>query len=229
MFFSRIARTAPSCLIPMDIAFLLDSSSNTGQDGYQSQKDFVKLLSRNLAMSVTGSRVGVISYSLQASLDVAFQEHSNPDDLKATIDTLHFMGGASRIDKALDLALKVLFTVNSGARLGIPKVAVLFTDLAINVTEYDTLRRAVVPYKKEGVEVIAVGIGPQADLQELRVLVGSEEYVLGAESFKRLGYLAGNLTLLACKAAGKYINLFVSKERVVLRQRACETISFSPT
>ena len=204
--FSRIARRAPSCLIPMDIAFLLDSSSNAGQDGYQTQKDFVKLLSRNLAMSVTGTRVGVISYSAQASLDVAFQEHSNPDDLKATIDTLQFKGGASRIDKALDLALNVLF---SGARPGIPKVAVLLTDLAINVTEYDTLRKAVVPYRTEGVEVIAVGIGPQADLQELRVLVGSEEYILGAESFRRLGDLAGNLTLLACKAAGKYTKLYI--------------------
>ena len=211
---------APSCLIAMDIAFLLDSSSSAGQVGYQTQKDFVKLFSRNLAMSVTGSRVGVISYSTQASLDVAFQEHSNPDDLQATIDTLQFKGGTSRIDKALGLALEVLFTVNSGARPGIPKVAVLLTDLITNITEYDTLRKAVVPYKTDGVEVIAVGIGPQADLQELRVLVGSEEYVLGIESFKRLGDLAGNLTLLACKAAGKYTKLFVSKELVVLRQRA---------
>lgn len=229
MFFSRIARRAPSCFIPMDIAFLLDSSSIAGQDGYQTQKDFVKLLSRNLAMSVTGSRVGVVSYSAQARLDVAFQEHSNPDDLKATIDTLQFKGGASRIDKALDLALKVLFTSNSGARPGIPKVAVLLTDLAKNVTEYDSLRMAVAPYRTEGVEVIAVGIGPQADLQELRVLVGSEEYVLGAESFKRLGDLAGNLTLLACKASGKYTKVFVSKERVVLRQRASEALSFLST
>lgn len=209
-FFSRIARRAPACFIPMDIAFLLDSSSNAGEDGYQTQKDFVKLLSRNLAMSVTGSRVGVISYSAQGSLDVAFQEHSNPDDLEVAIDTLQFKGGASRIDKALDLALKVLFTSNSGARPGIPKVAVLLTDLAKDVTEYDNLWKAVVPYRTEGVKVIAVGIGPQADLQELRVLVGSEEYVLGAESFKRLGGLAGNLTMLACKAAGKYTKLFVS-------------------
>ena len=208
----------------MDIAFLLDSSSNAGRVGYQAQKDFVKLLSRNLAMSVTGSRVGVISYSGQASLDVAFHENSNPDDLQATIDTLQFKGGASRIDKALDLALEVLFTSNSGARPGIPKVAVLLTDLVTDIGEYDTLRKAVMPHKREGVEVIAVGIGPQVDLQELRVLVGSEEYVLGAESFKRLGDLAGNLTLLACQAAGKYTKLFFSKELVVLRQRASETL-----
>ena len=209
----------------MDIAFLLDSSSNAGQYGYDTQKDFLKLLSRNLAMSVTGSRIGVVSYSGEARVDVAFQEHSNPEDLQATIDTLQFKGGASRIDKALDVALEVLSTSDSGARLGIPKVTVLFTDLVTDITEYNTLRKAVVPYKAAGVEVIAVGIGPQADLQELRVLVGSEEYVLGAESFKRLGDLAGNLTLLACKAAGKFTKLFVSKVRVVLIQRACETLS----
>ena len=215
MFFFRIAPKAPSCLIPMDIAFLLDSSSNAGQYGYEAQKDFLKLFSRNLAMSVAGSRVGVVSYGGQADVDVAFQVHSNPEDLQATIDTLQFKGGASRIDKALDLALEGLSTSNSGARRGIPKVAVLFTDLVTDITEYNTLRKAVVPYKAEGVEVIAVGIGPRADLQELRVLVGSEEYVLGVETFKRLGDLAGNLTLLACKAAGKYTKLFAPKVRVV--------------
>jgi len=213
----------------MDIAFLLDSSSSAGEVGYQTQKDFVKVFSRSLAMSVTGSRLGVISYSAQARLDVAFQEHSNANDLQASIDTLPFKGGASQIDKALGLTLEVLFTVNSGARPGIPKVAVVLTDLDTNITEYDILRKAVAPYKTDGVEVIAVGIGPKADLQDLRVLVGSEEYVLGAESFKSLVDLAGNLTLLACKAAGKYTTLFASKERLLLLPRASETLSYSST
>jgi len=213
----------------MDIAFLLDSSSSAGEVGYQTQKDFVKVFSRSLAMSVTGSRLGVISYSVQARLDVSFQEHSNANDLQASIDTLPFKGGASQIDKALGLALEVLFTVNSGARRGIPKVAVVLTDLDTNITEYDILRKAVAPYKTDGVEVIAVGIGPKADLQDLRVLVGSEEYVLGAESFKSLVDLAGNLSLLACKAAGKYTTLFASKERLLLLPRASETLSYSST
>lgn len=189
----------------MDIAFLLDSSSNAGEVGYQTQKDFVKLVSLNIAMSRTGSRIGVISYSTQANIDVLFEDHSTADDLQSAVDALKFMGGSSRIDKALDVALDRMFTVDGGAREGIPKVAVLLTDLEVtNITEYDTLRMAVAPFKAEGVEVIAVGVGAEEDLQELRVLVGSEEYLVGAESFERLGDLALNLTLLACKAAGKH-------------------------
>lgn len=197
-------RRDPSCLIPMDLAFLLDSSSNAGEVGYQAQKDFVKLVSRSLPISLTGSRVGVISYNAEACVDVTFQEYSNANGLQAAIDVLKFKGGGSRIDKALDLALDGLFSVKGGARLGIPKVSVLLTDLETNITEYDTLRKAVAQYKTDGVEVIAVGVGPEVDLQELRVLVGSEEYLLGVESFERLSDLAEKLTLLACKAAGKH-------------------------
>lgn len=193
----------PSCLIPMDIAFLLDSSSSAGEVGYQVQKDFVKLVSRSLPISATGTRVGVISYSSKACLDVSFQGYSSANALQAAVDVLKFKGGNSRIDKALDLALDDLFNVKGGARPGIPKVAVVLTDLESNITEYDTLRRAVSQYKTDGVEVIAVGVGPEVDLQELRVLVGSEDYLLGAESFETLSDLAEELTLLACKAAGK--------------------------
>lgn len=42
------------------------------------------------------------------------------------------------------------------------------------------------------------------------VLVGSEEYVLGVELFKRFGGLVGNFIMLVCKVVGKYIKLFVS-------------------
>lgn len=187
----------------MDIAFLLDSSSNAGEIGYQVQKDFVKLVSRSLPISATGTRVGVISYSSKACLDVSFQGYSSANALQAAVDVLQFKGGNSRIDKALDLALDDLFNVKGGARPGIPKVTVVLTDLESNITEYDTLRKAVSQYKTDGFEVIAVGVGPEVDLQELRVLVGSEEYLLGAESFETLSDLAEELTLLACKAAGK--------------------------
>lgn len=188
----------------MDIGFLLDSSSSAGEFGYQKQKDFVRLVARNLPISLTGTRVGVISYSAEACVDFAFHEHANVDDLQAAINVLHFKGGVSGIGKALDLALDDLFSVKGGGRPGIPKVAVLLTDLESNITDYDTLRKAVARYKIGGVEVIAVGVGPEVDLQELRVLVGSEQYLLGAEAFEKLGGLAPKLTLLACKAAGKY-------------------------
>ena len=206
LFITLTARRRSSCLIPMDIAFLLDSSNSAGKVGFQREKEFVKLVSSTLAMSRTGTRVGIISYSARANLVVAFQEYSSAEILQSTIDELQFMGGTPRIETALDVAVTGLFTLDGGARPGIPKVAVLLTEVSeSNITEYETLREAAAPFKAAGVAVIAVGVGPDADLQDLRVLVGNEEYILGTESFESLGDLVEDVTQLACKAAGKEI------------------------
>lgn len=189
----------------MDIGFFLDSSSRAGEVAYQKQKDFVGDISRIINMSPAETRVGVISYSSVARLDVALEDHDNPSSLQSAISDLKFLGGSTSIDTAFELAFNDLFSLSAGARPGVPKVALLLTDeKAINDTDYEILRSAVEPFKAEGIAVIAVGIGPKADLQRLRVLVDSDEMVLAAESFERLNALALNLTLLGCKAAGEW-------------------------
>ncbi|CAH3124523.1 unnamed protein product [Pocillopora meandrina] len=196
------AKRRSSCLIPMDIAFLLDSSDAAGKAGFQREKEFFKLMSSALSLSLSGTRVGVISYSAQANLAVALQENTTAQNLRSAIDALQFVGGTPRIEKALESVLTDLFTFDRGTRSGIPKVAVLLTKVSDSIIlQYDTLRRAAAPLKTEGVELIAVGVGRDGDLQDLRVLVGSEEYVLGTESFDSLSELVEDVTLLACKAA----------------------------
>ena len=202
--FHSTALTKPACLIPMDVVVLLDSSSSAGEVGYQSQKDFVLLFSNGIDMSPAGSRIGVISYGSEARLDVAPESYDNAASFQWAISDIKFLGGSSRINTAFDLAFNDLFTVSAGARPGVPRVAVLLTaGKETNTTDYETLRFAVEPFKGEGIPVIVVGIGPNADLQRLRVLVDSDELVLAAESFEELSDLALNITLLACKAAGK--------------------------
>ena len=203
-FVSLPAKRRSSCLIPMDIAFLLDSSDAVGKAGFQREKEFFKLMSSTLSLSLSGTRVGVISYSAQANLAVALQENTTAQNLRSAIDALQFVGGTPRIEKALESVLTDLFTFDRGTRSGIPKVAVLLTKVSdSNILQYETLRRAAAPLKTEGVELIAVGVGRDGDLQDLRVLVGSEEYVLGTESFDSLSELVEDVTLLACKAAGE--------------------------
>lgn len=195
-----------SCPIPMDLVFLLDSSRNAGAQGYQAQKDFVRLFYSNIAVSSSGSRVGVVSYSLQARVDVRFEDHDNSAGLHSVLTGLKYLGGSPRIDAAFNTAFVDLFTTQGGARPGVPRIMVLLTaGIASNITDYDTLRFAVKPFKGEGIAVIAVGVGQTADLQRLRVLVDSDDLILAAPSFQRLSDLSTNLTSLACKAAGKLV------------------------
>ena len=198
------AVTKPSCVIPMDIVFLLDSSGNAGELGYQAQKDFVSLFTNKIAVSFIGSRVGIVSYSLQARLDVRFEDYDNSTGLRSVLPDLKFLGGSPRIDVAFHMAFVELFTAYDGSRPGFPRVMVLLTaGMVLNITDYETLRFAVEPFKGEGIAVIAVGVGQTADLQRLRVLVDNDELILAAPSFQGLSDLSVDLTLLACKAAGK--------------------------
>ena len=202
--FFFFAVTKPSCPIPMDIVFLLDSSRNAGEQGYQAQKDFISLLSKKIDVSSSGSRVGVVSYSLEARLDVRFGDFDNSAEARSVLTGLKFLGGSPRIDAAFHMAFVELFTAQGGARPGVPRVMVLLTaGMVSNKTDYETLRFAVEPFKGEGIAVIVVGVGQTADLQRLRVLVDSDELILAAPSFQGLSDLSVDLTSLACKAAGK--------------------------
>ncbi|XP_073236997.1 collagen alpha-3(VI) chain-like [Porites lutea] len=186
----------------MDLAFLLDSSSSVGRIDYQKQIDFVGLVSRMIDVSYFGSHIGVISYSSQARLDIPFSESNNSHDLLFIMKDLKFLGGSARIGHALDLAFNELFTVSSGSRLGVPKVVVVFSyGHEPNTTDFESLSTSVEPYKAEGISVIAVGIGPNAGLQRLRVLVENDKLVLAAYSFKELSDLAVPITSLACRVA----------------------------
>ncbi|XP_074623286.1 cochlin-like [Acropora palmata] len=186
----------------MDIVFLLDSSRNAGEQGYQAQRDFASLFSSKLAVSSSGSRVGVISYSLQARLDVKFEDYYNSAGPRSVLTDLKFLGGSPRIEAAFHMAFVELFTAQGGARPGVARVMVLLTaGMVSNITDYETLRFAVEPFKGEGIAVIAVGVGQTADLQRLRVLVDSDEMILAVPSFQGLSDLSVDLTLLACKAA----------------------------
>ena len=195
----------------MDIAFLLDASNSVGESGYQKQKDFAKLISENIVLSPTGSRFGVITYSTEARLDIAFEEYLKADELKAAIDVLQFQGGLTRMDKALNVAWRNLFTFSIAARPGIPKVVVLLTDgKETPIIDYERLSTAVTPFKRSGIAILAIGIGPNADLQELRTLVSMGDNVLVASTFNDLANMALNLTSLVCKVAGNYITLTVN-------------------
>lgn len=188
----------------MDLAFLLDSSSSVGRIGYQKQIEFVGLVSRMVDVSYFGSHIGIVSYSSQARLDISFSESNNSHDLLFIMKDLKFLGGSARIGHALDLAFNDLFTVSSGSRLGVPKVVVVFSyGHEPNTTDFESLSTSVEPYKGEGISVIAVGIGPNAGLQRLRVLVENDRLVLAAHSFKELSDLAVPITSLACSVAGK--------------------------
>ena len=92
----------------------------------------------------------------------------------------------------------------SGARTGVPKIAVLkIDDKQMKAADAKGLKEASTPLRKAGVRVLAVGIGSGVDPDELRLVAGSEEDVVVAADFADLLLKLGNITSQTCQHAGK--------------------------
>ena len=103
------------------------------------------------------------------------------------------MGSTTRIDKALRLAQKQMFIKANGGRADAKKILFLLTDGKQTIPR--RLNRNQNPddpsivaneLRASGVVVIAVGIGPHTDGDELIRLAGGEENAFRAASFDEL-------------------------------------------
>ena len=131
-------------------------------------------------MGVTnnGSRVGLISFSFYAELNIKLNDHSNIITFDSAVDEIPLMNLTSRIDKALALAAKDMFSVANGGRPGYPKLLVLLINnpQMRNVASeppVDIAERI----RKAGINILIIGVGPNVDPNELVEIGGGPENV----------------------------------------------------
>ena len=180
------AMVEPSCQTMVDIGFILDSSGSLRND-YDKEKSFLKALVATFGISTDGSRAGVITFSYNAEHSIKLDEHDNILSFNRAVDKIPMMGSTTRIDKALRLSQKELFSISNGARPGIPKILVLLTDGSqtqdMNAEDPSVIADEM---RKKGVRVLVVGIGDEVDKGELSRLGGGMGNVFTASSFDEL-------------------------------------------
>lgn len=108
----------------VDVALVLDYA--TTPDIIKQVSNFTNSIIDGLDISPGGAHVSLITYGANATIVFAFNELQGPllnkDAVKSLVDTASPMTGKPRIDKALQLADKTLFTAEGGTRPGVPKV-----------------------------------------------------------------------------------------------------------
>ena len=109
---------------------IMDRSGSVGSANFQKARDFVTDLVHKLQISSHGTRVGIIAYQNSASLIVNFANHAaqDPNAMAAKIKAIHYSGGGTRTDIALQKANSELFTAAAGDRADKPNVLVVMTD-----------------------------------------------------------------------------------------------------
>lgn len=164
-----------------DVLFVIDSSYEVSQGDYKSEKDFIKSLLRSLNMSSDSSRAALITFGDSASLVFRFTGLQSLEDFEKSVDSASYIGGDTRIDKALKMVARVLNERGTASS----KVVIFLTG-GKQASSGGALDDAVQPLRQSNAKTFVIAIGKRPDVQELRPLVASPKDVITVVSFKDL-------------------------------------------
>ena len=175
-----------SCQAVVDVGFILDSSGSLSKD-YGKEKDFLKTLAAAFGVSSNASRAGVVTFSYFSELSVKLSDHGDISSFKQAVDNIPLMGSTTRIDKALRLAQKELFSLGNGGRAGVPKLLILLTDGSqTQDAGAEDPGDIAEELRADGINILVVGIGNGINATELAHIAGEQKKVYSADTFDKL-------------------------------------------
>ena len=170
---------------------------------YHNEKKFLKALAVAFNISNVGSQAGVITFSEYAQHSIKLNGYTNVSSFNRAVDAIPFMGSSTRIDIALRLAQREMFTTGNGGRPGIPKVLILLTDGHHSGSEDPAVIADEI--RKTGVHIIVIGIGANTHKIELNRIAGGPGNAFNVSSFDELiaDDFIKTLTQKSCDVAGE--------------------------
>ncbi len=204
------------CQTTADVGFVVDSSGSVKTE-YKKEKEFVKLLSEKLQLFKfeDGLRGAVVLFSKDANLAIKFSDLNRLSDFQDAVERLPLMGSITRIDKALKVAYRDMFSAVNGARKNISKLLILLTD-GKQTVESDSISpsEAIRPFHQAGITVIVIGIGPAVDPVELKSMVVDPKNVYLAKDFNELksGEFVTSIFEKSCSVPSKFEIYFPLKD-----------------
>ncbi|KAG9469252.1 matrilin-2 [Eleutherodactylus coqui] len=183
---------------PVDLVFVIDGSKSLGEENFELVKQFVNGIIDSLEISQKAARVGLLQYSTHIRTEFTMAQHSSAKDMKKAVSQMKYMGRGSMTGLALKLMYEKSFSESQGARrrsLGVPRVAIVFTDGRAQDEVSDWASRA----KQSGITIYAVGVGKAID-EELQEIASApqEKHVIHADDFSSMGYITEKLKSSIC-------------------------------
>jgi len=192
----------PPCEEGIDFGIIMDGSPSVGSTNFNKCKSFVKDLVGTFQISPQGTRAGIISYSETAQLFVDFADVNlqTPSAMKDIIDKIPYNPShTTRTDRALELANSALFSSEGGDRTEKPNVLMVITDGMTDPWNSKPYPTVLEPLINQGVETIAVGVGPDINYSELlEIANGKQENVFTVEDFDKLVEVLNDVIEASC-------------------------------
>ena len=179
------------CTHIVDIAFIVDSSGSV-KKYYEDEKFFVQRIASRFNIIEKGTHGGVIVFSSHGYVKtlIKFRDYLTTKSFNEAVGNLPFYGYMTRIDHALKLAHKELYTAEGQARPNVKKLLFLITDGRQNP---DSVGGVPLDPAKEAeklhlgnVQIYAVGVGSKVNLTELQRITKDPRKVYSVRDFKEL-------------------------------------------
>ncbi|MEQ2255798.1 hypothetical protein ILYODFUR_017690 [Ilyodon furcidens] len=186
----------------VDLVFALDASAGVGRQNFATLQDFVRSITVQFDINRDVAQVALVAYNRRATTVFGLDAHKSGSAILKAVGEVSYMGGGVSTGTALLHIYSKVLTVASGARLGVNKAVVVVTDGSGGDD-------AIVPAQKirdSGVSVFVVGIG---DMQrdKVKMIAGSEEYMISVPSYEDLKYFDDVLVQIMCSEVQKPVNL----------------------
>uniref|UniRef100_A0A671LU64 Matrilin-1 n=1 Tax=Sinocyclocheilus anshuiensis TaxID=1608454 RepID=A0A671LU64_9TELE len=180
----------------IDVVFLIDGSKSVRPENFELVKKWINLIIDKLDVSETNTHVGLVQYSSTVKQEFPLGRYNNKKALKEAVKRMVYMERGTMTGHAISFLVDNSFTPNQGARPGVAKVGIVFTDGRSQDYIGDAARKA----KENGFKMYAVGVGNavEDELREIASEPVADHYFYTAD-FKTMNQIAKKLQINVCQ------------------------------
>uniref|UniRef100_A0A3B3ZQQ2 VWFA domain-containing protein n=1 Tax=Periophthalmus magnuspinnatus TaxID=409849 RepID=A0A3B3ZQQ2_9GOBI len=177
-----------------DVVFLIDGSKSVRPENFELVKKWINQIIDKLDVSDSKAHVALVQYSSAVKQEFPLGRYNNKKDLKDAVKKMAYMERGTMTGQALRFMTDFSFT--QGARPGVTKVGIVFTDGRSQDYIGDAAKKA----KELGIKMYAVGVGNavEDELKEIASEPIGEHYFYTAD-FKTMTQIGKKLQINICK------------------------------
>ncbi|PKU33354.1 hypothetical protein llap_16342 [Limosa lapponica baueri] len=179
----------------LDLVFLIDGSKSVRPENFELVKKFINQIVDSLEVSEKQAQVGLVQYSSSVRQEFPLGQFKNKKDIKAAVKKMAYMEKGTMTGQALKYLIDSSFSIINGARPGVPKVGIVFTDGRSQDYITDAAKKA----KDLGFRMFAVGVGNavEDELREIASEPVAEHYFYTAD-FRTISKIGKKLQMKIC-------------------------------
>ncbi|NXY47225.1 MATN1 protein, partial [Ceuthmochares aereus] len=179
----------------LDLVFLIDGSKSVRPENFELVKKFINQIVDSLEVSDKQAQVGLVQYSSSVRQEFPLGQFKNKKDIKAAVKKMSYMEKGTMTGQALKYLIDSSFSIVNGARPGVPKVGIVFTDGRSQDYITDAAKKA----KDLGFRMFAVGVGNavEDELREIASEPVAEHYFYTAD-FRTISKIGKKLQMKIC-------------------------------